>query len=611
MKGFNEYAQSLIDRLKPETQALMQEYLDLDISPKGHDWRWFHKYPAQCLTGDVPACKSIMQAAYRHFRDTERDDIYVCPDAVKSIMTWFKFCPIPDGPEAGKPLTLDPPLIWMTVSLIGWRWSSDEYEELQGQIVKTRSRGKRRFKEAFNLVARKFSKTTWTAAMGLYCIKKGPFKSRGYTFATTLDQAKEVWGAAASMIDLSPQFRREFTHNAITSNKPTIKLPARTGSLIAKAGNSDKQDGLNPIFAALDECHAITDYNTYGVVTSAFGAQEEYLFLIITTAGTVLDGLCTQLHKTGLRVLDPDNDYDLDTCFYAIFQLDEDDEWSDQDAWLKANPSTIYGRPSIQYLRQEYQKALTSYEQKANFLTKNCNMFVNSASKWLDIDKVRACADDTLRLDDFRERKCYLAFDRSVTHDVTSLNILFPDEDGGCTVFWLNIQTEQAIKDATDYLRNIYLKAESAGHLKVITDSQVFRTEHIVKAVKEMYDYLPKCENVFYDPYKMKEPALILEERGVPMVSVSQGASNLSEPAKKLEGLIADGKLRYNGDTMFDFACTCAVMDLTKFNNVAVYKEDWKTEKIDPLIALIINLSGATLQKVDKNIYEERGMLYL
>lgn len=78
-----------------------------------------------------------------------------------------------------------------------------------------------------------------------------------------------------------------------------------------------------------------------------------------------------------------------------------------------------------------------------------------------------------------------------------------------------------------------------------------------------------------------------------------------------MEGLIADGKLRYNGDTMFDFACTCAVMDLTKFNNVAVYKEDWKTEKIDPLIALIINLSGATLQKVEKNIYEERGMLYL
>lgn len=607
----SNYGKKLYNRLKPETKQLIQEYIDLDIKAKDHDWRWFHKYPAQCLLGEVPACKTIIQAAFRHFKDTERDDIYVCDEATKSIMTWFKFCPIPDGPDAGKPLTLDPPLIWMTVSLIGWRWSDDIYEEIQGQTVKIRSKGKRRFKETFDLVARKFSKTTWAAAMGLYCIKKGPFKPRGYTFATTLDQAKEVWGAAASMIDLSPRFRGEFSHNKITSNKPIITLPKTNGTFIAKAGNSDKQDGLNPIFAVLDECHAITDYNTYGVVTSAFGAQEEYLFMIITTAGTVLDGLCTQLHKTALKVLDPDDEYELDTCFYAIYQLDEDDSWDDEKAWLKSNPSTIYGRPSIQYLRQEYQKAITSYEQKANFLTKNCNMFVNAASKWLDIDKVRACSDVSLMLSDYKHKKCYMSFDRAVTHDVTSLCILFPDDDGGCTVFWFNIQTENAIQNSTDYLRNIYRKAEESGHLRVVTDSQVIRTEHIVTMVKETYDLLPKCEYVFYDPYKMREAAMILDEKGVPMVSVSQGAGNLSEPAKKLEGLIEDKLLRFNGDTMFDFACTCAVMDVTKFNNVAVYKEDWKTEKIDPLIALIINLSGATLQKVDKNIYEKRGMLYL
>lgn len=420
-----------------------------------------------------------------------------------------------------------------------------------------------------------------------------------------------MWGAAASMIDLSPRLRGEFTHNKITSNNPIISMPKTNGTLIAKAGNSDKQDGLNPIFAVLDECHAITDYNTYGVVTSAFGAQEEYLFMIITTAGVVLDGLCTQMHKMALKVLDPDDPYELDTCFYAIFQLDDEDDWSDESAWLKANPSTIYGRPSIQYLRQEYQKALNSYEQKANFLTKNCNMFVNAATKWLNIDEVRSCADTSLKLEDHLHRKCYLAFDRSVTHDVTSLNYLFPDADGGCTTFWDNLQTQNAVENSTDYLKNIYLKAEESGHLKLITEAQVIRTAHIVQIVKEAYEKLPKCEGVFYDPYKMREAALILEEMGVPMISVSQGVGNLSEPAKKLEALLADGLIRFNGDTMFDFACTCAVMDVTKFNNVCVYKEDWKTEKIDPLIALIINLSGATLQKVERNIYESRGMLYL
>lgn len=605
----SEYGLELYERLKPETQQLIDYYVDLDLDPKAQDSEWAHKYPAMCLTGQIVAGKAIIQASYRHFSDMERDDIYLCPTATKSIMTWFKYCPIPDGPLAGKPLTLDPPLIWMSVSLVAWVWAEDVYEDVEGVQQRIKTAGKRRFKETFDLVARKFSKTTWAAAMGLYFIYKGPFKSRGYTFATTLDQAKEVWGAAASMIDLSPKLAQYFGHNKITSNKPIITLPKRNGTFIAKAGNSDKQDGLNPIFATLDECHAVTDYNTYGVVTSAFGAQEEYCFMIITTAGTVLDGLCTTLHKTALRVLNPDDDYELDTMFIAIYQMDEDDEWWDERAWLKANPSTIYGRPSIQYLRQEYTKAQTSYEQKANFLTKNCNMFVNSASKWLDIDKVRACKREGLNHDDFREKKGYLALDRAVVHDVTSLCALYPSDDGGADVFWRNIQTEEAINNSSDYLKGIYRNAEARGDLEVVTEAKIIRTEHVVKLVREEYEKMPNCEAVFYDPYKMKEPALILEEMGIPMVSVSQGASNLSEPAKKLEGLIEDQLIRYNGDLMFDFACTCAVMDITKFNNVAVYKEDYKTEKIDPLIALIINLSGATLQKVEGNIYEQRGML--
>lgn len=601
----------LYDRLKPETQAMIDEYADLDIKPSDQDWRWFHKYPAQCLLGRIPACKTIKQAAYRHFHDTERDDIYVDMAKVKSIMTWFKFCPIPDGPKAGESLTLDPPLIWMTVSLIGWCWAHDVYEDLDGIKVKMKSKGLRRFKETFDMVARKFTKTTWAAAMGLYLIKKGAFKARGYTFATTLDQAKEVWGAAASMIDLSPQLQRDFQHNKVTSNKPIISMPSKAGVLQAKAGNPDKQDGLNPVFAVLDECHAVTDYNTYGVITSAFGAQEEYLFVIITTAGTVLDGLCTQMHKMACKALDPDDEYELDTCFYAIYQLDKGDQWDDEKAWLKSNPSTIYGRPSLQYLRGEYQKALNSYEQKANFLTKNCNMFVNSASKWLDIDKVRSCTDCDLRFDDFLDRKCYIGFDRAVTHDVTSACVLFPDDDGGVTVFWFNFQTEYAVREASDYLQNVYRRAAENGHLIIIKESNVIRTEHIVQLIKDLYDRLPKCEAVFYDPYKMREPALQLEEKGVPVVSVSQGSGNLSEPSKKLEGLIDDHMLRYDADEMFDFACSCAVMSLTKFNNVAIYKEDWKTEKIDPLIALIICLSGATLQKVETNAYEQRGMLSL
>jgi DNA-binding XRE family transcriptional regulator len=44
-------------------------------------------------------------------------------------------------------------------------------------------------------------------------------------------------------------------------------------------------------------------------------------------------------------------------------------------------------------------------------------------------------------------------------------------------------------------------------------------------------------------------------------------------------------------------------------NNMKVYRENDKIDKIDPLIATIIGLSGATLIKAERNVYEERGLL--
>ena len=82
----------------------------------------------------------------------------------------------------------------------------------------------------------------------------------------------------------------------------------------------------------------------------------------------------------------------------------------------------------------------------------------------------------------------------------------------------------------------------------------------------------------------------------------------MSEPAKKLEGLIKEGMLRYDSG-LFEFACSCALMNMTRQNNMQVFRDNHKTEKIDPLIALIIALSAATLGKVEKSVYDERDLL--
>ena len=92
------------------------------------------------------------------------------------------------------------------------------------------------------------------------------------------------------------------------------------------------------------------------------------------------------------------------------------------------------------------------------------------------------------------------------------------------------------------------------------------------------------------------------------MLSVSQGTGNMSLPAKKLEGLIKEKQIRYDSD-LFEFACSCALITMTRQNNLMVYRENSKTDKIDPLIATIIALSAATLGKVEKSVYDDRDIL--
>lgn len=562
------------------------------LEPGDQDWRWCHEYARQVVTGEITAGRWIKLACQRHFDMLERDDLYFDENAAKSIVLWFKFIPVTDGKDVGKPTILAPWQIFVCCSLIAW---------------KVKATGLRLFKYAYIQVGRKGGKSTLSGGLTLYMMyKSGYFRPRAYSVATKKDQAKILWSAAHTMIRLSSRLRRIFDARA-----NDILLPEKAGEFRPLASDSNSLDGLNPLVATLDECHAIKDRNLYGVMVSAFGAQPEGLMLTITTAGTVLDGICTDLNKAGKQVLSGLAEYD--EYFYAIYELDEQDQWDDPDTWEKANPGLPMGLPRMSYLMERCKEATLSTEEKANFLTKHCNLFVNGYDKWLNISEVKACSDPDLKIKDYLGKECFAALDRSRIHDLTSFTLLFPNDRGGADAFWINLLPKKTVKEATDHLQQIYRKAVAAGNLRLV-DTPVIRDEHIKEVIREICNRF-NVSIIGYDPWKMTEIASDMGDEdggeGYPMVSVSQGTGNMSEPAKKLEGLIKDGTFRFN-DVLFEFACTCAIAKFTDQNNMKVVRENDKTDKIDPLISCIIALSCATLQDLpDGNIYEDRGFVWL
>lgn len=581
----------------------IEQYAFPELKPGDQDWRWCHRYAYDIIKGNIPACQKMKWAALRHFRDLENPDFYFDEEAAKSIVLWFKFIPITDGPAhlVGKPTILLPWQIFVVVSLIAWKWSDSLFEIIEGEQVQTRVAGSRRYNQCFVFVARKNGKTTLAAGLKLYVMYKAGWRPRVFSLATKRDQAKEVWETACAMIRLSPRLKQIFDCRA-----NEILFPGKNGTYKPLASESKKLDGLNPIAVSLDECHAIKDRNLYGVIISAFGAQPDYLMIVITTAGFILDGLCTDIYKNGSRVLDPNDTTVQDNYFYAIFEIDKGDDWSEERNWFKASPGTIYGLPSIITIRQHYGEACLSTEEKANFLTKRCNVFVNSSDVWLDITEVKANRKPGLDIERYRGRKAWVGIDRAQVHDITSLPVVIPDEDGGATVFWINLLPQKTVENAGDYLKSVYHKAVESGDLRLVMTPTV-RNEDIKRVIDEL-DQMFEVEAFAYDPWHMREIAEELEGLGYPMLSVSQGTGNMSEPAKKLEGLIKEGMLRYDSG-LFEFACSCALMNMTRQNNMQVFRDNPKTEKIDPLIALIIALSAATLGKVEKSVYDERDLL--
>lgn len=560
------------------------EYPDLEVGDQ--DYRWCHKYAHDVVNGIIEAGRWIRLACQRHLDDLERDDVYFDVEQGESVVAWFEIIPITDGKNVGDPTTLLPWQIFMVCCLAAWK------------ITKS---GFRKYKYCYCQVGRKNGKSTLAGGLSLYFMyASGYFRPRVYSVATKKDQAKELWSAAQTMIELSPTLQTIFEARA-----HDILMPEQKGEFLPLASDSNTLDGKNPLVVNLDECHAIKDRNLYGVMVSAFGAQDEGLMLTITTAGTILDGICTDLNKQGKTVLQGNRKQD--SYLYLIYEIDEKDEWDDEKVWIKANPGLGF-QPRLEYLRDRRDEAYMSTEELANFKTKHCNLFVVGADRWLDINEVQECRIADMDINKYLGRKCWVGFDRSLVSDITSFCLLFPNDEGGCDCFYINLLPQQAVKNATDYLKQIYNKAEAAGHLEIMPGKTIQN--------KQLYDYFSWIRETFdvdmfaYDPYKMKEAAMYLEdEKGFDnVVSVSQGVGNMSEPSKKLESLIKEGIFSYN-DNLFEFACTNAILGVTKMNNVSVYRENDKTEKIDPLIATIIALSCATLQKVDVNPYDSESLL--
>lgn len=207
----------------------------------------------------------------------------------------------------------------------------------------------------------------------------------------------------------------------------------------------------------------------------------------------------------------------------------------------------------------------------------------------MDMQKWRACAEPSMRVEDFLGQNCAIGLDLAAKNDVTARIKVFPriNAEGKTEycVFSDFYLPEQAVLDGKN---SQYAGWVDQGFIKqtpgAMTDLNL--VEEDLREDLSAYD----VRAIAYDPWNAMQLASSLSEGGAPMVEYRNTVQNISDPMKTLEALVLDGRIRHNGNVCMDWMMGNVVAKLDAKDNIYPRKERYEN-KIDGPVALIMAIA--------------------
>ena len=547
------------------------------------------QYAEDVLAGRIIACKWVRLAVERHLRDLETGPergIYFDEDAAWHIIDFFQFCSHLKGEWAGKPIDLEPWQQFFLWVAFGWM----------------RADGTRRFRFAYLEIARKNGKTTKASGVGLYlAFADGEPGAEVYACATKKDQARICHSAAANMVKASPHLssRLDVYSNNISDEQTLSKFEP-----IGR--DSDSTDGLNVSGAVMDELHAWKQRELWDVIETATGSRSQWMIMAITTAGYNRQSICWEKHEYLCKVLS--QVIDDDAFFGLIYTMDEgDDPFADESCWIKANPN-LGVSVKVDQLREAVKRAKESPGAMNSVLRLHFNVWTQAETRWLNIDKWRACGNP-IEPSSLRGRRCYGGLDLSSSIDISAFILVFPPVEAGepykalCRFFIPeDNMRERARRDRVPY--DVWCRQG----LITATPGNVIDYAWIVDQVqRDAKDF--DLEEIAFDRWGATLIYQQLTDLGLQVVEFGQGFASMSAPSKELEKLVLAGQLSHGGNAVLTWMADNVVVIQDPAGNIKPAK-DRSTEKIDGIVALIMALDRALHGETNNRIsrYEREGL---
>lgn len=440
--------------------------------------------------------------------------------------------------------------------------------------------GIRRFKESFFLVARKNGKSTLASGIELYmAIADGEGGAEVVSAATKKEQANIVFKEAVNMVSQSEYLRKH-----LKKRKTDIYFPATFSTISALSSDSNTLDGLNLHCAVIDELHAIKDRNLYEVLKQGMSARRQPLLLMITTAGTVRENIYDDIYQYATKVAD--GIVEDERFLPVIYELDNRDEWTKPENWLKANPSL--GRiKKYDDLAEKVERAKKNPSEISGILTKDFNIRETIAGTWMTFDDINN--ESTFDIKDIENCYAISGVDLSSTTDLTCSTILVMKPNSNIKyVLQQYFIPSELLERKINEDKVPFDLWQKQGLVTITEGNRVdysYVTNWFLTMVKQ-HGIRPLW--VGYDSWNAQYFTEEMKANGFDMVEVRQGFKTLSTPMKELEAELMSKHINYNNNPILKWNLTNVAKKSDENGNIRPVKFGPSKMRIDGAMSLMI-----------------------
>lgn len=518
----------------------------------------YYHYVEDVLNGKIVVGELIKLACQRFKDDLQRQDIYfnesVVDKAINFIGTLKHFM----GKSCGKHFKLENWQQFIIANIVGWYWKDGNT---------------RRFTSSYIEVSRKNGKTALAAALCLYyLIADGEDGAEVDLAANSKEQAKiafEFCSSFSKQLDPKGKYLKPYRDN--------VQFALNNSKLKVFAADDSKLDGFNASFGLIDEYHAAKNSKVRDVIKSSMGMRNNPHLCTITTAGFDKTLPCYKLRSTSIEILNKLKTDD--SMFIAIYSLDDKDNWTDKDNWVKCTPN-LNVTVTSKYIKEQVQSAINNPSEEVGVKTKTLNLWCDVADVWLPESYIVKASKD-IHLEDFRDCECYIGVDLSATSDLTAVSYLIEKDN----IYYFKTDyylPESALVDKPD--RETYKLWKQQG-LITITTGNVTDYDYITNDIVAASNIL-NIQKIGYDKWNATQWAIHATEIGLPLEEYPQTMGNFNRPTKELERLILSGNTVIDNNEITRW-CFRNVELKSDYNGNVKPNKGIKSKKIDGVIAII------------------------